>query len=530
MAKSTFPEGILPWPIERWTNGHENFTHRFKKNSSFKLVLPDSPLSSSDKYKATTANFQWLINYALKNNIQMRAMGNGWSFSEVAVCEGGVVDTKSLVLSFNFKDSFIAPGYLSSGHSSEDLIMVQCGMSILKIHEKLNEAGRSLKACGASNGQSIAGATATGTHGAAYGFGAVHDAIKGLHIVTGPDKHIWVEKASDPVASDDFIQWLGAEKVADDDVFNAAVVSFGNFGFIHGIMIETEPIFLLEEHKLGETAYNNTIQQAMDLSDPYLLDELLPYPKNETGKEIYHFEILVNPHDFAENDPAKGVFPRVMYKIPFEDHEPPQEDIKPLIYGDNLLGVVQTILDTLGPTLSAPLIPRMVNALIPLINKPGQTVTGTMGEIFKNTKFRGKAASAAFAINASDCTRVLKLVCEENGSTPFAGAVAFRFLKGTSALLGFTRFPATAVCELDGVDSNLSRAFFKRIWERLEAENIPFALHWGKINFFLTPQRVRNMYGDTAVDKWIECRERILSTDVRKVFSNNFMQSIGLAT
>lgn len=530
MSKAFLPEGILPWPIEHWTNGHENFTHRFAKNTSFKLVLPSSKISSSDKYKATTANFMWLIENAVKKGNQLRAMGNGWSFSEVAVSEGGVVDTKSLVLSFALNDSFIAPEFLTTGNTSKDLMFVQCGMTILKIHEKLNAAGRSLCACGASNGQSIAGATATGTHGAAYKFGAVHDAIKGLHIITGPDKHVWIERASDPVASDAFINWLGAEKIADDDMFNSAVVSFGNFGFIHGLLIKTEENFLLEEHKIGETAFDQKVIDAMNQADPFVLGDLLPYPQNEPGKDLYHFEILVNPHDFEKGNPSKGIFPRVMYKIPFAPHDPPPEDVKPFVYGDNLLAVMQTVLDTIGPTLSAPLIPKLVNALIPLVNKPGPPIQGTMGEIFKNTKFRGKAASAAFAINAEDCSKVLDIILAENENRPFAGAIAFRFLKGTIALLGFTRFPKTAVCEMDGVDSKLSRDFFKTVWQRLEAENIPFALHWGKINFFLTPQRVRSMYGDTAVDKWIECREKLLTPEVRKVFTNTFMQNLGLAT
>ena len=58
--------------------------------------------------------FQWLIQYAIDNNIQMRALGNGWSFSEVAVCEGGLIDTKALRLSYNLKNSFVAPEYFAT--------------------------------------------------------------------------------------------------------------------------------------------------------------------------------------------------------------------------------------------------------------------------------------------------------------------------------------------------------------------------------------------------------------------------------
>ena len=147
--------------------------------------MPDSLAGSTEKYRATTANFMWLIQHAVENNLQMRAMGNGWSFTEVAVCDGGVVDTKALRLSFALRDSFVAPEYLSSGKHGSDLFLVQCGMSILQLDEKLEEGGRSLKASGASNGQSIAGATSTGTHGSAYRVGAVHDTIVGLAYYNG---------------------------------------------------------------------------------------------------------------------------------------------------------------------------------------------------------------------------------------------------------------------------------------------------------------------------------------------------------
>lgn len=529
MAKSAFPEGIQLWPLQDWENGHQNFTHRFQKGASFTITLPDSKLTSTDKYKATTANFMWLIQFAQKNNIQLRAMGNGWSFSEVAVCNGGVVDTKPLRLSFALRNSFIAPAYLASGKSANDLFFVQCGMSILQINEKLEAAGRSLKASGASNGQSIAGATSTGTHGSAFKFGAVHDAIRGLHIITGPNKHVWVERASNPVASADFITWLGAEKISDDDVFNAAAVSLGSFGFIHGVLLETDPIFLLEEHRSDKVAYNDKIKAAMNRLDFSAIADQLPYPPSDTSKDLYHFEILVNPHEFEPNNAAKGVYPRTIYKIPYRPDYPKRiRDDSGFEYGDNTLGLVQTILDRLGSKLSALLVPKLVNALLPLVNKPGPPLFGTMGETFNNTKFRGKAASAAIAMNAADASRVLEEIIALNKQTPFPGAVAFRYVKGTQALLGFTKFPITCILELDGVEAKISRDFFQKVWNRLEQLSIPFTVHWGKINFLLNATRVRAMYTEAVVNKWIRCRHQLLDEPTRKVFNNGFLQNLAL--
>jgi FAD/FMN-containing dehydrogenase len=526
---TNLPDGISILPITKWQNGHENFEHTFKENCSFKLTIPSS--KSTNPYFDTTRNFQWLIQYALDHDIQLRALGNGWSFSEVAICEGGLVDTKPLRLTFNLKNSFVAPEYLQKGGNAANLFFSECGISILDLDEKLEKESnpaRSLKASGASNGQTIAGCTSTGTHGSAFKVGAVHDSIVGLHIVVGANRHVWIEKKSNPVASDDFIKWLGAEAIKDDDMFNAAVVSFGSFGFIHGILIETEPIFLLEQYRTGNIVYNDSLKQVMNRLDLSSIQNQLPSSPDAAAGELYHFEILVNLQMFEPDNSQKGVYFKTMYKVPYrDDYSKIVVDDHGFTYGDDLLGVVESALDGLGPELSSLLVPGLVNKLFPLAFTANQSMTGTIGETFSNTKFRGKAASAAIAVQSDSASAVLEEIVAINKVTPFAGALALRYVKGTDALLGFTHFPKTCIMELDGVDCDLSRSFIKKVWARLDELNIPFTMHWGKFNFGLTPALVNKMYGE-KLRKWKACRKQLLSDDVQKVFTNNFMLQCGL--
>ena len=81
---------------------------------------------------------------------------------------------------------------------------------------------------------------------------------------------------------------------------------------------------------------------------------------------------------------------------------------------------------------------------------------------------------------------------------------------------------------MDGIDAEITRKFFADVWVKLENENIPYTLHWGKMNFILNPERVIHMYGAGKVNSWINARHTLLSEPVRKVFTNDFMIKCGL--
>jgi len=115
------------------------------------------------------------------------------------------------------------------------------------------------------------------------------------------------------------------------------------------VLLETEPLFLLEEHKSGELPYDARFRKMMNTLDFTELADKFPYPPGTIGKELYHIELLVNPHDFEPDNPDKGVYLRTIYKIPYvPGYEKRVRETKGFQYGDNTLGLVQSILDTLG--------------------------------------------------------------------------------------------------------------------------------------------------------------------------------------
>lgn len=528
------PSGVKPFvPDVPWLPRHENFKHYFTPGRSWTVNHAGvGGLSDSALYKRATQNLQWLIGDAIDNNYTLRAVGANWSLSPVAMCSGGMLQTKELDLIFDIKASHITPEYTARGRTHADLKFIECGTQIARINKALeidSYPARSIIASGGSNGQSIAGATATGTHGAALYTGAVHDAIAGIHLVTGRDRHVWIERASAPVASDAFISWLGAVPIRNDDLFNAAVVSFGSFGFIHGIMLETSPLFLLKEYRIA-TLHSDELMFAFANLDMPLLKLLLPeMPESTAGHELYHMEINMNP--YTAKTSKKGMYVFLFYKVPV----PPGHVVNhggdhPAGPGPEFIGMMKGLLAALGGNLSYNHVKRQTTKEFEQNVRQPTPEPKSIGAIFRDTRFTGNIASFAFAIDTATLPQTIDEILAVIAQDAFAGAVAVRFVKGTEATLGFTRFAHSCVVEMDGLDSDANHDVFAKVIHRLEYRQIPYTLHWGKLNNPINADRVVKMYGADKVKQWKISRETLLTPETRAVFTNRFMIHCGLDT
>lgn len=490
----------------QWTNTHQNFSQPIDR--LYDVANPQNADFLAG-LKATIASLQALIDEAIRDGVRVRAIGSGWSFSKVTATEGRVINTKPLNWMAEISGDSIAAAYQGDRSS---LLFVQCGTAIAEINRYLEVRQRSLKTSGASNGQTIAGAMSTGTHGSAFEIGAVQDYVVGIHLIVGPTRHVWLERASSPVVSDSFAQNLGAELIRDDTLFLSALVSFGSFGLIHGVMIETVPSFLLEAHR-QRLPLDTTLKAVFDTLD----FSGLPLPGG--SERPYHFDVVANPHDLKD-----GIFVRSMYQRPAPDgYQPDYDQSGGLRPGDELLNVFGVVSDAIPD-----LIPSLINAISGTRLKEFSNKSGTLGEIFDNTSTRGKVAGVGIGVPVAQASHALDLLLSvHDADGPFAGVFALRFVKKSDAVLAFTRFDTTCVIDLDGTASRRSQAFFRRVWRAFEKAEIPFTLHWGKIHN-LDAGQVRRMYG-SAVDEWLASRHALLDAQSRRVFSNAFLERAGLA-
>ena len=132
------PAGIKPYqPDTPWQNCHENFSNNFTPDCSWILDHADASLSESDLYKRATENLKWVIGQSIEKSTTLRAIGANWSFSPVAMCNGGMLQTKGLDLIFNINETLVSPSYLHTGKTHQDLIFAECGTQIARLNRAL---------------------------------------------------------------------------------------------------------------------------------------------------------------------------------------------------------------------------------------------------------------------------------------------------------------------------------------------------------------------------------------------------------
>lgn len=490
-----------------WINRHGNVSQVYDK--LYSIVNPPAPNSFGD-LQLTVAALQGLIAGAIADGKTIRAIGGGWSLSSAAVTDGVLVDTLGLNSYFPVVAANVVPAYASN---PAYLMYLQCGMTIKQANDVLfgQTTQLALKTSGASNGQTIAGATATGTHGSRNQFGSTQDFVVGMHILTGPTSAIWLERASYPVLSDLLINGLGATLVRDDALFNSALVSFGSFGIIHGMLIEADPLYLLEVTRVRMPLQDRlrTAMQTLDVSG-------IPTP--HPGEQPFHFEVVINPHDIGG-----GAYVTTMYRRDYTpDYPRPALSPSGMGPGDDVLSIMGDVTDRL-PELTGALVNLIVPAEYPLMDR----VLGTPSEIFSSSFTYQKEMSTEIGVALADSVRTLDVLASLPEVNDYPGLLAFRWVKGSSAVLAFTRFATTCTIELPAAYSDDTANYYTAVWNALDAAGIPYTLHWGQMNKF-SPARIRKMYGDAAVNRWIASRTRLLNAPSQAAFTSPFLQQCGL--
>lgn len=506
--------------INRWKGEHQTYNQTIDGVHSFLDVdIPSDPAGQVAAYNDVTKELQGLIGNALANNKRLRAFGSAWSLSKCGVTDHELVNTAALTIGLRPGPTHFDPAYPAADR--DKVRFLECGVSIASVNEYLYGEKLSLKASGSNSGQALAGVVSTGTHGSAFKFGACQDFVVGLHLVLGPNKHVYLQRASSPVVNQSWANAFGATLVNDDAQFNSALVSFGSFGIIHGLMIEARDRFLLRAYRRFQPL-DAGLWNAIGSHDFSGIN--LPNPESD----LYHFEVFFNPN--AGTPPNEAIV-LLMFEEGWHDYTPP-------VWNAGTGGLSASGLDVMGQIVSV--LPASIAGIIkPSLNDevrskfaPYEKV-GAIRDLFRGEVTRGKTLACGVGMPLDRAAEAIGIAFDtyKNFGAVLPLLISTRYVKGTRATLGFTRFPATCILELDSVNVPETRRYVREVWANLAAAGINFTLHWGKFNTYLTPQRVLDMYGGAAVNEWKASRAALMeSADVSRVFDSAFLESAGLAT
>jgi len=507
----------------KWDTVHENGP--FHTEKIYESKLDRSLPNKLDQYNDSLSEIQKLIEDSIKENKRFRPYGSNWSLSDIAHENHSMHNNASLNLKIPLDNGDLHEKCQTS-HSN--LYLFQCGNLIGEISKFIKRHKKSLKTSGASNGQTIAGAISTGVHGSTIDFGSIQDSVVGLHLAIGPNPEdsVYLERNSQPICNSDFATKIGARIIRNDGLFNSALIGLGSFGFIFGVVLEVEDIFLLKRYT-KRINLSNAIQLAHTL-DFQNSDFIIPQEVDANNKPLrpFHFKVYLNPYNEDEELVAE-----VIYKKPYRNNYPsPLPTVQKYIKSD-----LTTFIIDFASKYNW-LIPTIIDALESTIFPELDEVTeGTLSELFWDTALRGPAFAWAFGINHTDTEKALNILLDlvkEKG--PIPGAIALRFVKSTKATLGFTKYPYTCILEMDGLQWSASQDMISRT--EFEAElikafmehNISFTIHWGKNASWSYPNLVNYMY-DNKEHEWRSYRSALLSDESAELFSNAFLKRVGLS-
>ena len=513
--------------IGTWDTFHNNGPFPTKVLYKTSLEGKGNMPSLIDRYNDAAAEIQRLMKAALDKQEGFRAYGAAWSMNHIAHQKDNMHFNAEMNLKKPILDDELHP---ASAFKREHLFFVQCGNVIKELHKFVFDHGKSLKATGASNGQTIAGCVSTGVHGSALDTGSVQDCVVGLNLIIGPDPNdvVYLERHTAPALNDVFAGRIKARVIRNDGLFDAALVGLGAFGFIHGIVIETEDRFLLKRYvKKINKDQALELAKTMDFANsPFTIAG--ETDANGKGNRPFHYKVFINPYV----DDTEYVV-EAIYKKPYTSVYPdPLPRIKTAIYRD-LIILFTKIAENFKNS-----IPKLIKLLQTSVLPPVDLeATGTLGEIFWDAPYQGPAYAIAVGIDHSHSPKALELLAKlarEEG--PIPGIYAMRFVKQSKATLAFTQFPITCMLEIDGLIWKAKKnkiisleAFCTRTIEVLQANSIPFTIHWGKSADWSFPGLVHHMYGNKAIT-WMEYRSALLNEKTARLFSNKFLEDTQLDT
>lgn len=511
------PENLGP---QSWTGVH--VTHRTTVAEIFDVdnVGPDGTLLTGfDMFRHAGESLDTLIGEARDAGKRVLPIGAGWALSKINVTDGWLVNTKLLNGCYDIGGRYFDDAYPAGDR--RNVVLAQAGMQIAELNDYLeliprdDADRRAIQAAGIGNGQTVVGAVSGNTHGAQLTYGATPDFVAGIHLATGTGQTLWIERASKPVLNDEFVAKIGAKLIRDDEIFNAAVVSFGAFGIIAAVAVETAPIYQLEFPPIVDIPYVDLKAKLTGFADA-------------PPKDLYHYEFIFDP--YSRNQIAmEASAPKVPYKpgVPTPKPRWIVRNRKGYAPGIHLLGLVGPFRSLVPPGIVTGLEFKQYRELALLNN-----VRGTPGQIYTSSIYYLEGyIESAYAVSVGDAPATIDISSDVAKAMRLPSVNQVRLCRASQGTLAFTQHePITAVFEFGMIHDERFPEFERRLDEAFREAGISYTMHWSK-NSGIDPTKLEHMYGATKIASWKAARRAVFGDDasLMKVFDSDVVVQAGLA-
>ena len=409
-----------------------------------------------------------------EQNVSARAVGSGHSFSNVCPLNKGLLlDPKKMnkVLSIEVSS-------LKDPLSISTLFRVESGMTIASLNEKLdkNKPSLALINMGAYDGQTLAGAISTGTHGTGITLGPIASSVKSLVIVSESGIVYQVEPANGITDPAKFIP--GPANIVlkqDDDWFQSALVAMGCMGLIYSYTLEVMPAYLLSEIRGLDTWEALRLQLSNGINSPLIASNR-------------HFEIDLNPYP-VNTKTSKGQHRAITIKRNVDTGKP-RGSRGYANWLSGLLAVMPGIEKSLVKWLNKDPknCPAVINRALATLKTPHPPYVAKSFEVMNlGNVDKVKAYALELSLDATTnlveqvdkLVQILEQAAHDHGWY-LTGPVALRFVAPASAFLAPQQGRSTCMVELDMLyGTNNGCNLLKTVKEKMCVPGSGVRVHWG---------------------------------------------------
>ncbi|HTQ02443.1 MAG TPA: hypothetical protein VMI54_01260 [Polyangiaceae bacterium] len=496
----------------------------------------------TDRFREVGGALKAVLDDAFTNGTPLRVPGGRWSLSNIAKPSGALLDLANhRSIGLAPPSWFVPAGLIASHAAGVSPVLVSASMSVNAVNRELAKLNLALQTSGASDGQSLAGAIATGTHGADVKVGALHDTVLAVHLVVSPTLSVLVQAAGGSLtqsAADALGAWFGipCSLMSDDRLFRAARVHLGSLGIVLNLVLATVPLYYLVKHSSPHADGDARWRNVLSTRQPNGAD-----PSHPTDPDFV--QLVLDPYvPEPASDPRAWVIS--MQKFPYHGQsgvitQPTDVSLKSDLF-DFLPGLVHLYQDNIELP-GNPLLRVITDAQFKSLY--GTTVTSASavpGAMFGPPSFLGldfgtlRGASAEYVFDATQALTGIDTILNtlksqaDDARRQFLGGIGVRFVRGSDAWLAMNNKPLNVFVELQSLYTTELPAIHAAIGQALTQAGVPYGGHWGQWAMN-TPAVLERWWTQAAIDAWKAARDEFLPTPGAKaIFSSQLLAASGL--